>query len=65
MVIIEGRQEDRRPELPLVQKIVGQLVIGVDPDLEPGENDLAGTDVEVVIPLRLCGRVRSAEAVAI
>jgi hypothetical protein len=40
VVIVDGRQEDWRPELALVYEVVGELVIGVDPDLEPGQDDL-------------------------
>src|SRR5260370_15087001 len=36
VVIIEGCQEDLRTELPLVKEGVGELVIDVDPGLEPG-----------------------------
>src|SRR5690242_10369149 len=53
VVIIEGRQKDRRAELPLVQQVAGELVIGVDAGLEPRQNDLTGSDIEVVVALRL------------
>src|SRR5260370_27393449 len=36
MVIIEGCQEDRRTELPIVREVVCELLIGADPGLEPG-----------------------------
>src|SRR5207248_10715160 len=45
--------DDRRTELPLVYKVVGEFVIRVDPGLEPGQNDLTGSDIEVVVALRL------------
>src|SRR6516165_3585338 len=48
LVVIERGQEDRRAELAFVEQVAGNFVIGFDPRLEPGQDDLTGADIEVV-----------------
>ena len=51
--VVERGQQDRRAELAFVDQVGGDLVIGVDADLEPGQHDLVDPDVEVMVALGL------------
>src|SRR5215831_8325734 len=53
LLVVEWGQKDWSAELPLVEQVAGDLVVGVDPGLEPGKNDLRGAEIEVMVSFRL------------
>jgi hypothetical protein len=55
LLVIEASNRQRLAELPVIDKIAGKFVIGVDPCFEPREELLDYACVEIMLPLRLDG----------
>lgn len=49
--VVEGGQNDRGTELALIDQVMRLLVVGVHAQRQPGDHNLADTDIEVVGPL--------------
>ena len=58
-LVVEWGEEDWRTELPFVEQVAGDLVIGIDPGFEPGQNHLSGADIKVMGSFRLGPRIES------
>jgi hypothetical protein len=43
--------------LPFIEQVAGDLVVGVNASLEPGQDDLGGAEIEVMVALGLWRRI--------